>query len=180
MEYAPEPGEQATGVAAAEQRGSHVDDVPVDQPGTVEVRRPGRHPRRAPGAPVGTQLVQDVGQLTLHLPTRLDLGRVGGGAEHGANGVDRSALGQHRRVVVADRERRIILAHGPLAFDDRVGLGTGTMARQRAGAPVIHWLEPSGAAVAPSMEAASFSTTQGRPVVRCWCRAQAADGPRSS
>ena len=32
---------------------------------------------------------------------------------------------------------------------------------------VIHRLDPSGAAVRPSSEAASFSTTQGRPVRRC-------------
>ena len=41
-------------------------------------------------------------------------------------------------------------------------------ASARASGPVIHRLEPSGAAMRPSMVAASFSTTQGRPVRRCF------------
>ncbi len=32
---------------------------------------------------------------------------------------------------------------------------------------MIHWLEPSGAAVRPSSVMASLSTTHGRPVRRC-------------
>ena len=154
-------GEQRPGVVAAEQRRRQVEDVAVDEPGAVEGARDGgaalhQHLHDA----AATQLVEHVVEVAVELETRVDSARRGG------------ALPSTTRAGRGPRARRTVSA-GSSAFTVPAPTRTASLsarrrwASARAASPVIHWLVPSGAAVRPSSVAASLSTTQGRPVVRC-------------
>lgn len=90
----------------------------------------------------------------------MDLGALGRPPQHHPQGRRRRASW-----TVSDG---VVGLHGAGADDDRVAFGRSVWVSARASGPVIHWLVPSGAVVRPSAEAASLSTTQGRPVVRCF------------
>jgi len=88
----------------------------------------------------------------------------------------RRGRGEHDAKRLTSRPGREVVAHGERGIIDRtVPAPTSTASlsarrrwtSRRASAPVIHRLEPSGAAVLPSSVAASLSTTKGRPVDRC-------------
>src|SRR5690606_32810106 len=109
-------GEQRPGVVAAEQRGSEVDDVLVDETGPVEVaghRCTALHQQL--DDPTFAELVEQVGQVALELDRRLHarLGR--GGPQHHPERI--SALD------VADGQLRIVGADGASTHDDGVALG---------------------------------------------------------
>ena len=136
-------------------------------PGTGRTGRPGRpggrrrprwlHPRPGPGA---TPRRPSSSRSRPRSPTWTRAGwtraALGGLAE---DHPQRIAPGD-----VADRQGRIVGAHRPGADQDRVALGPQAVGVGPGRGPVIHWLEPSGAAMRPSRVAASLSTTHGRPV----------------
>ena len=101
-------------------------------------------------------------ELARQLEARDGPGRRGGAvAEHHPQRV--AALD------VADGELRVVGSHGAGARPGRRRSRPAAGGRRPGPpSPVIHWLEPSGAAVRPSSVAASFSTTHGRPVRRCF------------
>jgi hypothetical protein len=163
MVGAPGPA-KSPGVVAADERGRQVEDVLVDQAGTVEgARDPGPALDEQLDAPARAELVEHGLEVAGALEAGVDPRSGRGGPEHDPQRVAPRASAS--RTVSAGSSARTVPAPTRTASLSARSGGR----RRRASAPVIHCEVPSGAAVRPSRVAASLSTTQGRPVRR-WCR----------
>ena len=163
---APGPANRPRRVVAAEERGREVEHVAVDEAGArwkawATVAPPSTSTCRWPLAP---ELVEQLAEVAV------DARGTGGPWRPAGRVRARRAAG---RLWAPAASRTVRLGSSARTVPAPTMMASLSARRRwasaRASGPVIHWLEPSGAAVRPSSEAASFSTTNGRPVRR-WLR----------
>ena len=150
------PGEQRAAVVAAGERRREVHDVAVDQPGPVEGAGDGRpaldqHLQHALGPEGVEHLAEVAGELEGRAaPWR----RRRPGPSTTRSGWRSSGVSTWRTVRLGSSARTVPAPTSTASLSAR-----SRWASARASGPVIHWLEPSGAAVRPSRVAASLRTT---------------------